>query len=329
MSAAPSETLNNGLTTIADPVPANVLQEIKDRDKARVESFALANQLGNTTELNQEYSAAKLQLFASLLQPLNIDLRAVAEREKAITQDYNEKVTTNLHELLIIRRDKFVPQFNAPLTKFPLPTFSALEPAGFGYVPFSTPDAEVNIGNLINGFRYTGGPKMDKVNEERHEDFGAFGHFRLTPNLFPAPDSGVLTSVPRINLLGGMTASSPQSGLFLYDGVAAVGLFLAQTLWQTGFGQGQDGSTQKVLGHQESFGVAWPGLSLTNTGYSQNQPLPGMIDMPAVQIQASDLAESDLFADLEIRLKIYIQQAGALVWCDPLVDLNFFRWAFS
>ena len=55
--------------------------------------------------------------------------------------------------------------------------------------------------------------------------------------------------------------------------------------------------------------------------------LAGFKLIPAVTYSQNQVAPNELWAEIEIRLDIYLNCTGALVWCDPEALVRTFQWA--
>jgi hypothetical protein len=71
---------------------------------------------------------------------------------------------------------------------------------------------------------------------------------------------------------------------------------------------------------------AWR-IYLKNTGFSRHLAMPGFKAIPPVIYNQNQLAPNELWAEVEVRLDIYLNCTGALVWCDPDLLLRTFQWA--
>ena len=175
-----------------------------------------------------------------------------------------------------------------------------------------------------DGLHFWGGPKVNDYDGEMHTSFGAVAAFALQPARFPTSPSGLFLSSPHVELFGGVVAYAPDWDLIQGNGIAECKLFLRQTIFQLGFGQ--SGPQAITLGEAQGYD-AWR-IYLKNTGYSRNAAMPGFKLMPPVTYyQGQIIPTGELWAELEVRLDIYLNCTGALVWCDPDVLLRNFQWA--
>jgi hypothetical protein len=55
--------------------------------------------------------------------------------------------------------------------------------------------------------------------------------------------------------------------------------------------------------------------------------MPGFKLLPAVTYRQNQLLAQELWAEIEVRLDIYLNCTGALLWCDPDVLMRHFQWA--
>jgi hypothetical protein len=174
-----------------------------------------------------------------------------------------------------------------------------------------------------DGLHFWGGPKVNDYDGEMHTSFGAVASFALQPERFPTSPSGRFLSSPHVELFGGVVAHAPDEDLIQGNGIAECRLFLRQTLFQ--WGLGPSGPAPVMIGEAKD-NDDWR-IYLKNTGYSQHAALPGFKLIPAVVYNGNQVAPSQLWAEIEVRLDIYLNCTGALVWCDPAVLLRTFQWA--
>ena len=128
---------------------------------------------------------------------------------------------------------------------------------------------------------------------------------------------------PHVELFGGIVAFAPDWDLIQGDGIASCDLFLRQTIFQWRFGP--TGPVAVTIAEATTYDP-WH-LYLKNTGYSRHQNLPGFKLIPAVTYSQNQVAPNELWAEIEIRLDIYLNCTGALVWCDPEALVRTFQWA--
>jgi len=173
-----------------------------------------------------------------------------------------------------------------------------------------------------DGLHFWAGPKVNDWDGEMHTSLGAVASFTLQPDRFPTSPSGLFRSSPHMELFGGVVASAPDYDLLQGNGIAECKLFLRQTIFQFGFGQ--SGPEPRMIAEASGYN-GWR-IYLKNTGHSERQDLPGYTPIPEVTYAASEVAPNDLFVEVEARLDIYLNCAGALVWCDPEVLMRTFQW---
>jgi hypothetical protein len=172
-----------------------------------------------------------------------------------------------------------------------------------------------------DGLHFWAGPNIH--GGEMHTSFGAVATFALQPERFPGSPSGMFRSSPHVELTGGVVAYAPDYDILQGNGIAECKLFLRQTIFQ--FGIGPTGPTPIMIA--EAKGDSGWFIHLKNTGYDRHKDLPGFTAIPEVTYGQSQLNRSDLFAEVEFRLDIYLDSAGASVWCDPEVLFRTIQWS--
>jgi hypothetical protein len=156
-----------------------------------------------------------------------------------------------------------------------------------------------------------------------HTSFGAVASFALQPGRFGASASGRFLSSPHVELFGGVVAHAPDYDIIQGNGIAECELYLRQTIYQ--FGLSPTGPVPVMIAEAKGHDP-WR-LYLKNTGYSRHADLPGFKLIPAVMYNQSQVAPTnELWAEIEVRLDIYLNCTGALVWCDPNVLMRTFQW---
>ena len=174
-----------------------------------------------------------------------------------------------------------------------------------------------------DGLHFWGGPKVQDYDGEMHTSLGAVASFALQPARFPTSPSGRFLSSPAVELIGGIVAFAPDWDLIQGNGIASCELFLRQTIFQFGFGS--SGPVPVKIAEAQGYD-AWR-IYLKNTGFSRHLAMPGFKAIPPVIYSQNQLAPNELWAEVEVRLDIYLNCTGALVWCDPDLLLRTFQWA--
>ncbi len=311
-------------SAIANPqhhLTPDIADALNARHRATREVMEFQNEIGRATEINEEYGKARLEVYRSAFEPLRIDIDKATNRLNDIREAYHAKTAESLLKLIDIKR-----RFSVKLSDLVLNVPEPQDPS-FWWArtdPFDTSGHTMAFRD--DGLHIWGGPKIDKWNAERHENFGAIAKFAISPDRFPVSPSGSFISLPFVELFGGIVAFAPDWDLLQGHGIASCELFLRQTLYQWAFGM--EGPVAKVVGEAVSTG-SWF-IRLEDTGYSRTLALPGRQDIPSVSFNKSMLAPADtLWADIEVRFDIHLKQAGALVWCDPEVLLRTFQWPLA
>jgi hypothetical protein len=187
--------------------------------------------------------------------------------------------------------------------------------------PHVAPDTRADFRD--DGLHFWGGPKINDYDGDMHASFGAVASFALNPARFPTSSSGLFLSSPLIELFGGIVAFAPGWDCVQGDGIASCNLFLRQTIFQQEFSA--IGAVTRTIA--EAKGNDDWHIYLENLVASRHLDMPGFKLIPAVTYSNNQVAPNDLWAEIEVRLDIYLNCTGALVWCDPEVLVRTFQWA--
>jgi hypothetical protein len=301
-------------------ISPNILETLNSRYKARRELLDLQNEIGGATELNEEYANARRDIYRSALAPLNIDIGKAISGLTEAKLAFNDKVGVSTQRLIDIKHQRAgvkLSDVDKPLK--PTPT----DPSFWWARTQAWSTSGHTIQSLSDGLHFTGGPKLDKWNVERHESFGAIATFALQFDRIPPAPFGRWISSPFVELFGGVVVFAPDWDPLQGNGMASCDMYLRQTLYQ--FGIAMEGSSNEIIRGEAVSDGSWL-ISLENTGYSQSKSMPGHQDIPSVSLARTDISVDTLFADIEVRFDIHLKSAGALVWCDPEVILRTFQW---
>jgi hypothetical protein len=298
-----------------------IADALKTRQKSQRALLDLRNEIVRASEINEEYGNARRDIFISILEPLGVDVIKAVDRLNEAKLAYNQKIATSLQDLLDIRRQRMGIKLSDLTFKPGRPDLS--DPTFWWANTNWWSTSGHSITNLSDGVHFTGGPKIDKWNVERHENFGSIAVFELQHSRIPSSASGRWTSNPFTELFGGIVAFAPDYDLLQGHGIASCDLFLRQTVFQWGIGP--EGPAPMVIGEAVSSTTL---INLEDTGFSRNVAMPGHQDIPSVQFGKSDVkaVADSIWAEIEVRFDIFLKQAGALVWCDPEVLMRFFQW---
>jgi hypothetical protein len=307
-------------SAIANPqhhVQPEVAEAMSARHRAALELLELQREVGQTSSINEEYGRALLQVYSSALEPLRIDADRVMSDLRGAKEAYHAKIAESLQRHIDVRL-RFSERYSDLVRAIPEPR----DPSFW----WARTDAFDTAGHTFafrdDGLHFWGGPKIDKWNAERHENFGAIAKFAISPDRIPPSPSGNYVSSPFVELFGGLTAYAPMRDWLQGHGIAGCDLILRQTLYQWAFGP--EGPVAKIVGEAVSSQSLhnWEDL-----GASRTRALPGHQGILSVPFNKSQLAPADtLWADIEVRFDIHLKSAGALVWCDPEVLLRTFQW---
>jgi hypothetical protein len=173
------------------------------------------------------------------------------------------------------------------------------------------------------GLRFVGGPVVGH-DDEINASFGAVASFALQPDRFPTTPSGFLSSGPYVELFGGVVAFSNSWDPFEGNSYAECKLFLRQTIFQWGFGP--TGAAPLIIADARGYNY-WPwGISLKSTGNTKHLDCTGYTRIPPVTYNQSQLAPQDLWAEIEVRFDIYLED-DAYLFTDTKVVLRNYQWA--
>jgi hypothetical protein len=305
----------------AQKISGDVAQALSARRAAHLDTLALAQENDRTPEMRKEASQLRLRSTFGMGEATQFTHEGANSewRDAAIRQ--NEQISDILEDRIRRKQRQAVSRPPKWLDDF------TVRPVDHSFwwaqtQPHVAPRTRADFRD--DGLHFTGGPKVDNYDGEMHTSFGAVASFALNPERFPTSPSGRLLSSPHIELFGGVLAYAPDWDLIQGNGIASCQLFLRQTIFQWGFGP--NGPAPIVVAEAQGHDP-WR-LYLKNTGYSRSAAMPGFKLMPAVSYNASQVIPSqDLWVDLEVRLDIYLNCTGALVWCDPNVLLRTFQWA--
>jgi hypothetical protein len=75
--------------------------------------------------------------------------------------------------------------------------------------------------------------------------------------------------------------------------------------------------------------IYWPWrIYLKNTGSAKHLDCPGYTVIPPLTYNQSQLAPQELWAEIEVRFDIYLEDDGASLYTDLKVVLRNYQWAF-
>ncbi len=296
-----------------------VTQALVARRSTHLEMLALAQENDLTPEMRRESSELRQRFVRSIGEPgLDFEGLETSLREAALKR--SDQISTILKDRIARRERIRITDRHKWSDLFVVPPVDH----SFWWAqtqPHVAPDTRADFRD--DGLHFWGGPKVNNYDGEMHTSFGMVASFALQPERFPTSPSGVFLSSPHVELFGGIVAYAPNWDLIQGNGIASCDLFLRQTIFQLRFGPtGPVAVTiAEAKGHDN-----WR-LYLKNTGYSRHQDLPGFKLIPATTYSQSQVAPNELWAEIEVRLDIYLNCTGALVWCDPDVLIRTFQWA--
>lgn len=296
-----------------------VAQALAARRSAHRDLLAVAHETDLTPEMRRESSELRRRVARTMKEPgpnfegLDADLRGAALKR-------SDQISAILQDRIARRERMWVtagPKWGEHIV---------LPPVDHSFwwaqtQPHVAPGTRADFRD--DGLHFWGGPKVNNYNGEMHTSFGAVASFALQPARFPTSASGLFLSSPHVELFGGVVAYAPDWDLIQGDGIASCNLFLRQTIFQLGFGP--TGPAPIMIAEAKGHD-AWH-IYLKNTGYSRHLDMPGFKLIPAVTYRQNQIAPTELWAEIEVRLDIYLNCTGALVWCDPEVLVRTFQWA--
>lgn len=319
------EPADIGSLTYSNPehdLPRDLADAFSSRHRKHLEMLSFQDQSDLTPELRRKVTDSRNKAYRDAAKSMGLDFDKVSSNISGIFAEKNDMVA----ETLTNRSDRwndYVEQ-SPPIVPDAEP---ALRDSSFWWArtdAFVAPDTRAEF--RTDGLHFRGGPKVHNHNGEMHTRFGAIASFGLNPARFPASPSGWFESKPFVELFGGVLAYAPNWDLLQGDGIASCQLFLRQTIFQWGFGP--SGSVPVTVA-QAAVNDPWR-IYLKNTGYSRRAGMPGFKPLPPVRFHRNQFNNNqDLWAQIEVRLDIYLNCAGALVWCDPNVLLRSFQWPLT
>ena len=310
---------DNGLLieNAAHHLKPEVEQALAARRSVHLDMLAVAHEDDRTPEMRQQSSEMRRRVARTMGGPgVNF------EELDAELLDFATKRSDQISQILTerIARRKLL------TTKPPKSTDQPPEPVDHSFwwattQPHLAPSTRAGFRD--DGLHFWGGPKVNNYDGEMHTSFGAVASFALQPRRFATSPSGVFLSSPHVELFGGVVAHAPDWDVLQGNGIAECELYLRQTIFQ--FGLSPTGPVPVTIAEAKGHDP-WR-LYLKNTGYSRHADLPGFKLIPAVTYNQSQVAPTiELWAEIEVRLDIYLNCTGALLWCDPDVLMRTFQW---
>jgi hypothetical protein len=296
----------------------DVASALAARRSAYLDMLAVAHETDFTPEMRRESSELRRR-GARIMDGTGVNF----EKVDAESRDFALKRSVEMSEIL---KDR-IARRTLKLTRFAdlVPTTAPPVDNSFWWAhthPYVAPDTQADFRG--DGLHFFAGPMVHNYDGEMHTSFGAVASFALQPARFPNSPSGSFISSPHVELFGGIVASAPDYDLIQGNGIASCELFLRQTILQMNIGA--TGPLPLTIAEAKGYD-GWR-IYLKNTGASRHADMPGFKLIPAVTYSERQVAPmSELIAEIEVRLDIYLNCAGALVWCDPEVLLRTFQWA--
>lgn len=310
---------SNGLVieNAAQSLTGEVSEALAARRQAHLEMLSIADETELTPDMRRESAELRRQLFTTLGQPgrnfegLDVELRdAALKRSQQVAEILKNR---------IVKRERIL----AGLKWSDLITVRPVDHSFWWARTQNHVAPDMRADFRDDGLHFWGGPKVNNYDGEMHTSFGAVASFALQPERFPTSASGQFLSSPHVELFGGIVAYAPDWDLIQGNGIASCDLFLRQTIFQWGFGP--SGPVPVTIAEAKG-NDAWH-IYLKNTGYSRHLEMPGFKLIPAVTYNQSQVTPNELWAEIEVRLDVYLNCTGALVWCDPEVLLRTLQWA--
>lgn len=299
----------------------DLLKSLAARREAHFQMLALQNRNDLPPGFKKKLLEKEKSIYRAIIDPTGQNFDKLSEELASINDERSahiaDAITDRINEKAKFgARDTYVPL--APPTPQPIDHsfwWAQTQPLLGDGNTASFPD---------DGLHFHGGPKIDDYNAEQHTSFGATALFTLEPQRRPDTQTGWFTSSPHVELFGGITAYAPNYDWVQKHGIASCNLFLRQTIFQFGFGAA--GPVNNIVAETKGNDPDWH-FYLQDNGYSRFEPMPGFKLIPTVAFNQNQFAGNQvLYAEVEVRLDIYLKQTGALAWCDPEVLLRTFQW---
>jgi len=308
------------IENVSHRLTKEVSEALVNRNTAHVDLLAIEHETDLTPEMRRQLSEQRRQTARTMsgsdvnFDRLNAELRDVAmKRSDQVSAVLKERIRRR--ELVAIAKP---PKWSDLYTLAPVDHSFWWAQTQPHVAPSTTADFR------DDGLHFWGGPKVNNYDGEMRTSFGSVASFALQPARFPTSPSGVFLSSPHVELFGGVVAFAPDWDLIQGNGIAQCELFLRQTIFQWGFGSA--GPVALTIAEAKGYD-SWR-LYLKNTGYSRHADMPGFKLIPPVTYnQGQVISTAELWAEIEVRLDIYLNCTGALLWCDPDVLVRTFQWA--
>jgi len=303
------------------PIEAEALEALEIRYKEHAELLELREQADLPPEARAELLERRSDIYKTTAETLGLDFNQWSDGILETNKAKNLRVGDTLVEKIRQARERQL--LSAVDQRLLLPKPAPTDPS-FWWAQTRPRLAPMQTSEFRDdGLHFHGGPKVAGHNDEMHTSFGAIAMFGLAPERLPSSPSGRWLSSPMVELFGGVVAFAPDWDLLQGDGISSCDLVLRQTLYQ--FKPSPTGPLPVTVAESVSSNTFH--LYLRNTGFSRNGQLPGFQLMPAVSVHNAQLVTTEtLWVDLEVRFDIYLNSAGALLWCDPEVLLRLFQW---
>ncbi|MCB1354426.1 MAG: hypothetical protein KDK03_16980 [Rhodobacteraceae bacterium] len=302
-------------------VPPDIAEALVSRRAEHRDSLVLREQGDLFPEDRSDHLERRRTLLRTLAEPLGLDLDRFEQSGRESAAAKSALISEILRRRIDVTNS---PSYLEPVRIFPEPP-----PTDHSFWWAEThasvaPDMRADF--RAEGLHFLGGPKVDDFDGEMHAHFGAVARFALQPERMPVSPSGWYRSLPHVELSGGIVAFAPDWDLLQGNGIASCNLVLRQTLFQWKFGP--SGPVAGVVAEAVSQDP-WQ-IYLKNTGFSRRVDLPGFKPIPEVGFHETQfLRQQELWAEVEVRFEIYLNTAGALVWCDPSVLLRHSQWPLN
>jgi|HubBroStandDraft_6_1064221.scaffolds.fasta_scaffold48612_3 hypothetical protein len=301
------------------PLATDVAEAVSAQQERHIKLLALQNQEYLTPDIKKKLQDKKKGIYRELAATMGLNFDKFSTGVRDVIDDRSARFSSAIKDR-ISEKSKFGGVDKQPALP-PAPTqpidhsfwWALTQPIlGEGFSE-DFPD---------DGLHFFGSAFEAGHDEEKRSFFGASALFTLERARLPNSPSGWFTSSPHVDLIGAITAFAPDWDLLQGDGIAECKLFTRQTIYQFGF-------ASTFLPVREAINEETI-IYLKNTGAPRTSVLPGFKLLPSVQFNQTQFdGNRDLYAQIEVRLDIYLNSRGAQVFCDPQVLLRTFQWSLD
>lgn len=300
---------------------SDVVKAFSSGREAHLKLLALRNQNDLTPDIKKKLLEKKLGIYRAIAETMGLNFNKTSDALRDIADERSAHTSAATKDRINAQN-----QFGSIVKPAPLPPPTP-EPVDHTFwwsytQPFLAP--RTNAVFADDGLHFWDGPFVEEHNGEMHTSFGATAVFELAPHRLPSSPTGWFISSPHVELFGGISGYSPNWDLLQGDGIVECKLFLRQTIFQWAFTI--NGPEKVYVGEAMGYHPNWY-FYRRNMGSSGYAYMPGFTPLPAVGFSQDRFhATETLYAEIEVRFDIYLNNAGAGLYCDPRVVLQTFQW---